>query len=174
MSETSATQSMSGGASGGFMTKATDFAELLLHIVHDYLSHIFLLATRLYIGWIFFKSGYLSFSPWDNTIFLYEYEYMPNITANLGYDISFIPVNVMAIGGVTAELVFSVLLFVGLFTRFAALGLLMVTVVIQLTYPQFGGTHYAWMFILGLLIARGGGALTLDNVLGPRFGFSKR
>lgn len=142
--------------------------------LHGSVSHVLTLGVRLYMGWIFFLSGWLSLSPWDSAVFLYEYEYMPNITKNLGFDISFISPTFMAFMGTAGELVFASLLWLGLGTRLAAVGLLAITAVIQLTYPEHGNTHYAWMLILGLLIVRGGGALSLDHILGPKLGFKKR
>ena len=54
----------------------------------------------------------------------------------------------------------------GLFTRFAATALLVMTLVIQLfVYPDAWPTHLSWAGLLLPLIALGGGKLSLDRVL---------
>ena len=56
------------------------------------------------------------------------------------------------------------LLLLGIFTRFAALGLLGMTLVIQtFVYPDAWSTHLSWAALLLLLVARGGGAWSLDR-----------
>ena len=41
----------------------------------DYLSPVSILALRLWVAWVFFKSGMLKFNSWDSTLYLFEYEY---------------------------------------------------------------------------------------------------
>ena len=66
-----------------------------------------------------------------------------------------------------AEHVFPVLLLIGLATRFSALALLVMTLVIQIfVYPDAYPTHGVWMTVLLFLVARGGGAVSLDHWLG--------
>jgi putative oxidoreductase len=65
-----------------------------------------------------------------------------------------------------AEHLFPILLVLGLGTRFAALGLLGMTTVIEVfVYPDAWPTHLSWAAILLPLIAKGGGALSLDRLL---------
>lgn len=62
-----------------------------------------------------------------------------------------------------------VLLVLGLGTRWAALGLLVMTAVIQLfVYPQAWPTHGLWAAIALGLMARGAGRLSLDHLLARR------
>lgn len=69
-----------------------------------------------------------------------------------------------------AEHLLPVLLLVGLATRFAALGLLAMTAVIQLfVYPDAWPTHGAWAACLLYLAARGPGRIALDHRLAGRF-----
>ena len=66
-------------------------------------------------------------------------------------------------------LIAPVLLLLGLGTRFAALGLLAMTLLIQLlVYPGAYATHGTWAALLLLLAARGGGVLSLDHWLARR------
>lgn len=65
-----------------------------------------------------------------------------------------------------AEHVFPVLLLIGLATRFSALALLGMTLVIQVfVYPDAYATHGTWAALLLYLIARGPGALSIDHWL---------
>ena len=114
-----------------------------------------LLAVRLFIAWVFFKSGLLKLSDWNSTLFLFQYE----------YDVPLLPYTLAAYLATFAELVFPVLLAFGLGGRVAALGLFGMTVVIELfVYP--GTTeHYYWMCVLGLLAAVGPGLLSMDQLV---------
>jgi hypothetical protein len=61
------------------------------------------------------------------------------------------------------------LLLLGLGTRFAALGLLVMTAVIQLlVYPAAYPTHGAWAAVLLWLMVRGPGVVSLDHLLAAR------
>jgi putative oxidoreductase len=63
--------------------------------------------------------------------------------------------------------VLPVLLLLGLGTRYAALGLLVMTAVIQFfVYPGAYATHGVWAAVLLYLIARGPGRLSLDHWIG--------
>lgn len=70
-----------------------------------------------------------------------------------------------------AEHVFPLLLLIGLATRFSALALLCMTLVIQVfVYPGAYATHGTWAALLLLLMAQGGGALSIDHWLASRRG----
>ena len=65
-----------------------------------------------------------------------------------------------------AEHTFSILLVLGLFTRFSALAFFGMTAVIEIfVYPDAWPTHLSWAGLLILLIGRGGGRWSLDQVL---------
>jgi putative oxidoreductase len=67
------------------------------------------------------------------------------------------------------EHVLPLLLLLGLGTRFAALGLLGMTAVIQmLVYPSAYATHGAWAAVLLWLMVRGPGLVSVDHVLAKR------
>lgn len=68
-----------------------------------------------------------------------------------------------------AEHLFPILLLVGLATRFSALALLGMTLVIQVfVYPGAYPTHGVWAAVLLYLIAQGPGALSLDRWIATR------
>ena len=69
----------------------------------------------------------------------------------------------------TAEHLFPFLLLIGLATRFSALALLGMTLVIQVfVYPDAYPTHGTWAALLLYLAARGPGALSVDHWLARR------
>jgi putative oxidoreductase len=69
----------------------------------------------------------------------------------------------------TAEHVLPFLLLLGLATRLSALGLLSMTLVIQLlVYPGAYATHGTWAALCLLLVSRGPGSWSLDHLLGRR------
>lgn len=68
-----------------------------------------------------------------------------------------------------AEHVFPLLILIGLGTRWSALALLAMTLVIQLlVYPGAYATHGTWAAVLLYLMARGPGALSIDHWLARR------
>ena len=68
-----------------------------------------------------------------------------------------------------AEHALPLLLAFGVLGRVAALGLLAMTLVIEVfVYPAAWPTHLTWAAPLLLVLARGGGAWSLDRVLGLR------
>ena len=118
------------------------------------------LAARIFVANVFWLSARTKvdgFAIADSTWFLFEHEYA----------LPLIPSALAAVMATLAEHVLSVLLIAGLFTRFAAVGLLVMTAVIQIfVYPQAWVTHGLWAASFLVLIARGPGRISLDRVLG--------
>lgn len=118
-----------------------------------------LLAVRLWIAEIFFMSGLTKIKSWATTISLFEDEYKvpllsPEVTAYIA---------------TSAELVLPVLLILGLMTPLSALGLIGMTLVIEIfVYPDTT-EHYYWLLLLSVLFAHGGGKFALDYWLLKRF-----
>lgn len=82
------------------------------------------------------------------------------------YRVPVLPPDIAATLATYAEHALPVLLILGLFTRPAALGLLAMTLVIQLfVIPGGWPTHLLWGGPLIYLIARGPGSASLDRVL---------
>ena len=113
------------------------------------------LAARIYVGMDFFRSGLLKFDDFEETLELFADDFV----------LPFMPPEPAAYLATAGELVLPVLLFLGLFTRFAAAGLFTMAVVIEIWV--FPGTmqHYYWMLILGMLLGYGGGKLSLDSLV---------
>jgi putative oxidoreductase len=131
-------------------------ATWLSRIVPDALL---LLVARLGIAAVFFQSGrtkvegLLTIKPSTYDLFANEYA-LPLIPSEWAAR--------MATG---AEHMFPVLLVLGLFTRVSALALLGMTTVIEVfVYPDAWPTHLSWAGLLLPLVARGGGAWSLDRL----------
>lgn len=69
-----------------------------------------------------------------------------------------------------AEHFFPILILVGVATRFSALALIGMTLVIQLfVYPDAYPTHGTWIALLLLLVARGPGRVSIDHLIARRY-----
>jgi putative oxidoreductase len=120
-----------------------------------------LLLDRVAVAAIFFLSGRTKvqglFTIKDSTYELFRSEYA----------LPLVPPELAAQMAATAEHVFPLLLVLGLCTRGAALGLLGMTAVIEIfVYPDAWPTHLSWAALLLPLVAKGGGAWSLDRVGG--------
>ena len=121
---------------------------------------LLLLVQRFGIATIFFLSGRTKVEGWftlsETTFFLFENDYALPLLQ---------PVHA-AYAATIAEHVFPVLLVLGLFTRFSALALLGMALVIQLfVYPEAWPTHLSWAGLLLPLVAFGGGRIALDRAV---------
>lgn len=67
-----------------------------------------------------------------------------------------------------AEVVLPVLLVLGMGTRIAAVGLLLMTCVVQLTVPEGWAVHATWAAMALAIAAWGPGRLSVDRLLGGR------
>jgi putative oxidoreductase len=120
---------------------------------------VFSLLFRVSVGAVFFKSGLVKIQSWESTLGLFRDEYA----------LPLLPTNVAAYLGTTAELVCPVLIVLGLFARLGATALFCMTMVIQfLVYPENWAEHLMWASLLGFIISRGPGALSLDAVIARR------
>jgi putative oxidoreductase len=85
------------------------------------------------------------------------------------YKLPIIPPELAAPMAAFAEHLFPLLLLFGLATRFSALALLVMTLVIQVfVYPGAYATHGTWAAVLLYLMMRGPGALSIDHWLSRR------
>lgn len=120
------------------------------------------LVTRFAVAGVFWRSGQTKvsgFSIREETFFLFREE----------YKVPLLPPDLAAIMSTVAEHVFPVLLIVGLASRLSALGLFGMTMVIQLfVFPHAWPEHIQWMAMLGLIVARGPGAISLDHLIWTR------
>jgi putative oxidoreductase len=120
------------------------------------------LIARIAIGTTFFRSGLLKIEGWnDGTTFaLFREE----------YQLPLIPPEIAAYMATAAEMTLPLLLFAGLLTRFAALGMLIMTLVIEIfVYPNAFDTHGIWAVCLLFLMKYGAGRLSLDHLAAKQF-----
>lgn len=125
------------------------------------------LALRVAVAVPFFKSGILK---WDGFLelapiatLLFENEFKIHLPGG-PYD--FPMPGLFAFGAGLGEIILPVLLVLGLFTRFAGLGILAMTAVIQLTVPTGWPIHLTWAAMALAIIAWGPGRIALDRFLG--------
>lgn len=121
---------------------------------------LLLLIQRLGIAAVFFMSGRTKVDGWltvnDSAFELFRSDYA----------LPFVKPEFAAYAATYSEHLFPLLLVFGLFTRFAALALLVMTSIIEIfVYPDAWPTHLSWAGLMLPLIALGGGKLSLDRVL---------
>lgn len=118
------------------------------------------LAARIYVGLIFWKSGVAKFEDLEETV--ENFDPAEDGDFVLSFLPESIPPEIPAYMATFGELILPIMLFIGLFTRIGALGLLIMTVVIQVfVFPL--DLHYLWMIILALILGHGGGKISLDH-----------
>lgn len=129
--------------------------------------------ARLWVAWQFLKSGWLKITSWENTLFLFREE----------YHVPLLPPALAAVAGTVGELVFPVLLVIGLASRLAALGLSAVNVMAVVAYAHVLlaegfeaalGDHVLWGVVLVVLAVAGPGSLSLDTWMSRRGGTAAR
>ena len=136
--------------------------------IADHLQPILLLAARLYVASVFFRSGMVKITDWSSTLALFHDE----------YKVPVLPPDLAAYVGTFGELAFPVLIALGLAGRLGAAGLFFVNVMAVISYPQLFGfecpagiqSHFYWGSILAMLVAFGPGRFSLDAWLTHRFG----
>ncbi len=129
----------------------------------DWGGSLLSLAIRLYVGWAFFKSGLTKIQDWDSTLFLFQDE----------YQVPVLPPELAAWMGTGGELILPLLLFVGLFSRPAALGLFVVNGMALISYPALFEfecpaavqSHFYWGAMLLVVAVFGPGRLSLDALI---------
>jgi putative oxidoreductase len=134
----------------------------------DRLQPVALLALRLYVSSIFFRSGLVKLSDWSATLALFHDE----------YKVPLLPPDLAATVGAFGELSFPVLITLGLAGRFGAAGLFVVNAMALISYPQLWGfdcpaglqMHFVWGSILLVLALFGPGPLSLDALILRRLG----
>ncbi|SED90085.1 putative oxidoreductase [Rhizobiales bacterium GAS191] len=134
----------------------------ILHLFDRIPYSLVAFAARLFPAAVFWQSGETKMEGWhlsDNAVYLFREEYKlplvdPTIAAHLA---------------AFAEHAFPFLLLIGLASRFAALALLCMTLVIEIfVYPDAWPTHGVWATCFLIVMARGPGALSLDHLIARR------
>jgi putative oxidoreductase len=119
------------------------------------------LPLRFALSTVFWNSAMTKLADWNTTISLFASD----------YQVPLVPPEIAAYMAASMELTTPVLLVLGLFTRAAALALLGMTAVIEIfVYPLAWPTHIQWAAMLLILLCRGAGRLSLDELVWHRFG----
>ena len=114
------------------------------------------LGMRVAVGATFFRSGMNKFESFDTAIELFREEYR----------LPLLPPEIAAYMGTAVELFAPVLLVLGVFARFGAAALLVMTLTIQfLVYPGNWPEHLMWASILAYVLTRGPGRLSIDRLI---------
>jgi len=125
----------------------------------------FLLYLRLYVAWVFLKSGMHKIGDWETTLVLFEYEYAVPV----------LPFELAAYLATFGELVFPIFLIAGFGTRFFAIALTLVNIMAVVSYyatlAKGAGLvwHYLWAAMLFTNVIYGGGFFSVDQWLKSRF-----
>lgn len=121
------------------------------------------LLARAAIATIFWRAASTKLANFDLTIALFQDEYLRNLP--------FLPATPMAYLATAMEITMPALILAGLATRLATLPLFGMTLFIQVfVYPGSWPDHLTWAALLGFLLARGPGMISIDALLARQFG----
>jgi putative oxidoreductase len=122
------------------------------------------LIARISVGAVFWQSGQTKLDGWhvsSNAIYLFRNEYkIPLFDPWLAAHVATL-----------SEILFPILLVIGLASRFSALALLVMTLFIEIfVYPDAWPTHGTWATCFLVVIARGPGLFSLDHLVARKLG----
>jgi putative oxidoreductase len=124
------------------------------------------LVMRVALAVPFWRSGSLKWDGFlklnDTAVTLFTDEFMLHLP---GGPYHYPAPAVMAFLSGCAEIMFPVLLVLGLATRFAALGLLLMTFIVELTVPDGWPIHITWAAMALGIMAWGPGRFSIDHWL---------
>ena len=151
------------GGLANMVRQLTDLGHRIAEPVTSGLGPVALLALRLPVAVVFWRSGRAKVEGWnifsvnDSQYFLFREEFgmpFPVLTAHLT---------------AIAEHILPALLVLGLLTRLSALGLFVMTLVIQFfVFPDSWLVHMFWAAILFAVMILGPGPISLDRVFFKR------
>jgi putative oxidoreductase len=125
------------------------------------------LALRFALAVPFFRSGLTKWDSFghlsDSAVYLFREEFRLHL---FGAEVPYPFPVFMAHASGCAEILLPIFLVFGLGTRFAALGLLLMTGIIQVTVPDgWANFHLPWAAMALALVVWGAGPLSLDRLL---------
>ena len=124
------------------------------------------LVLRLALAVPFWRSGLLKWDGFlrlnDTAVTLFSDEFMLHLP---GGPYHFPAPTMMAFLSGSGEIMLPILLVLGLGTRFAALGLLFMTVMVELTVPDGWPIHLTWAAVALGIMAYGPGNVSLDHLI---------
>jgi len=152
--------------------------DLLNHIPHSLVAFI----GRFSIAAVFWKSGQTKVEGLAIDLVSGTFEFgRPKLADSAislfthEYQVPFLPPEPAAYIAAFSEHLFPLLILLGLATRFSALALFGMTLMIQLfVYPDAYPTHGVWATVLLYLVAKGPGALSVDRLIAKHYGYGGR
>lgn len=112
---------------------------------------------RVALAKVFWSSAQTHLADWHTTLYMFHTDYR----------LPLLPPTLAAYAAVAIELLVPPLLILGLATRFAALTVFGMTLVIEIfIYPQAWPTHIQWAAMMLVLMAAGAGRVSLDWLIG--------
>lgn len=118
------------------------------------------LTARVALAQVFWSSAQSHLANWDTTLYLFAET----------FQVPLLPPDLAAYMAVALELVAPPLLTLGLATRFVALALFGMTMVIEIfVFPEAWPTHIQWVAMQAMLMWRGAGYLSLDTAVAHWF-----
>ena len=121
------------------------------------------LGIRLWVANVFWKSGLTKIATWDSTVMLFTHE----------YQVPLLSPETAALLATSAELVFPVLLVLGLAGRASAAALFIFNIVAVISYPDLNEIglkdHVYWGILLLVTLLHGPGKLSLDHLIRRRW-----
>jgi len=159
---------------------SSSFVERLVATTHGLTARVpesaIALLGRFSVAAVFWKSGQTKIEGLAIDIVSGNFELgVPRLSSSAvdlfrdEYQLPLLPPELGAMLATVGEHALPLLLLLGLGTRFAALGLLVMTAVIQfLVYPAAYPTHGVWAAVLLWLMVRGPGVVSLDHLLATR------
>ncbi|MCK1710297.1 MULTISPECIES: DoxX family protein [unclassified Bradyrhizobium] len=160
-----ADQRMSADGSLPALALLIDKANHLLQTIAS--PSIVQLVLRFALAVPFWRSGILKWGGFlklnDTAVTLFTDEFMLHLP---GGPYHYPAPTMMAFLSGCGEIMFPILLILGLGTRFAALGLLFMTIIVELTVPDGWPVHITWAAMALGIMAYGPGRVSLDHVIG--------
>ena len=120
------------------------------------------LILKLWVANVFFKSGLTKIASFDTTVMLFTHE----------YTVPLLPPLMAAYLGTAVELIFPIMLVIGLAGRFSATVLFLFNIVAVVSYPDMSDAgvrdHIVWGIMLFVLMVHGSGKWSLDYLIRRR------
>lgn len=131
-------------------------AQSAIMLLERWLTPCLDLAIRVYIASVFLPSGWLKLMNWDSTLALFESE----------YHVPWLSASAAAVLGTFGELLFPLLLALGLAGRIGAAGLSVINLIACFAYPDLSDLgrqdHLLWGVLLLVTLLHGPGRFSCD------------
>ncbi len=156
------------------MSLATTIAKLAKPVIAvlEFIGPVAFLGIRLWVANVFWKSGLTKIQTIDSfpfvelgpsTALLFQYE----------YKVPVLDPTTAAYVGTAAELIFPIMLALGLGGRIAAIGLFVFNIVAVISYPGLNEAgiqqHQLWGLMLLLPVCYGPGKISFDHFIRKRY-----